>query len=100
MKTLKKVIFHSKGLFSLFLILLLSLSVCNETFAAKAASTSFNLSHLGCPIIGDRKYGTMEDPSSGFHGLQLFACRLTLKHPRTHKQLEFLLPETYYSVNF
>ena len=42
MKTLKKVIFRSKGLFSLFLVLLLSLSVCSETFAAKAASTSFN----------------------------------------------------------
>ena len=57
------------------------------------------MSHLGCPIVGDRKYGTTEDPSSDFHGLQLFACRLTLKHPRTHKQLEFLLPETCYAVN-
>ena len=46
MKTLKKVIFRSKGLFSLFLVLLLSLSVCSETFAAKAASTSFNLSSI------------------------------------------------------
>ena len=34
-----------------------------------------------------------------FRGLQLFACRLTLKHPSTHKHLEFLLPETYYAVN-
>lgn len=57
------------------------------------------MSNLGCPIVGDRKYGTAEDPSSDFHGLQLFACRLTLKHPRTHKQLEFLLPETYYALN-
>ena len=46
MKTLKKVIFRSKGLFSLFLVLLLSLSVCSETFAAKAASTAFNLSSI------------------------------------------------------
>ena len=46
MKTLKKVIFRSKGLFSLFLVLLLSLSVCSETFAAKTASTSFNLSSI------------------------------------------------------
>ena len=46
MKRLKKVIFRSKGLFSLFLVLLLSLSVCSETFAAKAASTSFDLTGI------------------------------------------------------
>lgn len=50
------------------------------------------MSHLGCPIVGDSKYGAAPDSASGFDGLQLFACRLTFKHPRTHQQMEFHLP--------
>lgn len=57
------------------------------------------MSHLGCPIVGDRKYGSSEDPASGFHGLQLFACRLTFKHPRTRNQMEFHLPEHFYTLS-
>lgn len=56
------------------------------------------MSHLGCPIVGDRKYGTAEEPGTGFHGLQLFACHLTFKHPETHKAMDFYLPESYYTT--
>lgn len=44
------------------------------------------MSALGCPILGDVKYGA---PSPG--RLQLYACRLTFNHPTTGKALEFTL---------
>ena len=64
MKRLKKVIFRSKGLFSLFLVLLLSLSVCSETFAAKAASTSFDLT--GIPTYSKDPYVVLNNNSPYF----------------------------------
>lgn len=44
------------------------------------------MSHLGCPILCDTKYG-----SSVSGQLQLFAYRLTFRHPTTKKPLEFTL---------
>lgn len=44
------------------------------------------MSHLGCPIQGDKKYGA---PSGG--QLQLYAYRLTFQHPKTGKPLSFQL---------
>ena len=64
MKTLKKVIFRSKGLFSLFLVFLLSLSVCSETFAAKAASTSFDLT--GIPTYSKDPYVVLNNNTPYF----------------------------------
>lgn len=64
MKRLKKVIFRSKGLFSLFLVLLLSLSVCSETFAAKAASTSFDLT--GIPTYSKDPYVVLNNNTPYF----------------------------------
>ena len=40
------------------------------------------------PIVGDRKYGL---PIDGV-GLCLCACRLRFRHPKTGKELEFVLP--------
>lgn len=45
------------------------------------------LSHIGHPIIGDKKYGSPDDNSPQ---LQLFACLLEFKHPRTKKHMEFI----------
>ena len=55
------------------------------------------MAHLGCPIVGDRKYGGAPCGETAGHntggiplqGLQLFACRLTFRHPRTGKQMDF-----------
>lgn len=47
------------------------------------------MSHMGCPIAGDRKYGNAAE--NEFHTLQLFACRLTFKHPRTGQSMDFSL---------
>lgn len=46
------------------------------------------MAHMGCPIVGDRKYGS-EDPL--YPALQLFAYRLTFKHPCTGKPMDFQL---------
>ncbi len=48
------------------------------------------LSHAGCPILGDRKYGSNNFLSPGFP-LQLFACKLSFRHPITGKELHFSL---------
>lgn len=55
-------------------------------------------SHLGCPIAGDQKYGgSPYMPQSKdlvlhqYSTLQLYACRLTFRHPRTGKRMEFKL---------
>ena len=59
------------------------------------------MANMGCPIIGDRKYGNPagtvvpEDVSSllpSRTGLQLYACRLTFQHPATKKSMLFELP--------
>lgn len=59
------------------------------------------MSHIGCPIVGDRKYGTAATGmvpeghglfSSSTAQLQLFAYRLTFCHPVTGKHMEFTLP--------
>lgn len=46
------------------------------------------MSSIGCPVIGDVKYGA---PHPG--QLQLFACRLTFQHPVTGKPLDFILDQ-------
>lgn len=54
------------------------------------------MSHMGCPIAGDRKYGApFESSDSGRNAsvLQLFACHLVFCHPRTKKRMEFFLDD-------
>ncbi len=48
------------------------------------------MSHAGCPILGDRKYGGNQSISSP-STLQLFACKLSFRHPISKKQLDFSL---------
>ena len=50
------------------------------------------MSHLGCPIAGDCKYG--DSTGYGASGLQLFACHLVFQHPRTKKKMEFFLDDS------
>ena len=50
---------------------------------------------IGCPIVGDRKYGAAAldsgRPASRRDNrrIELYACRLTFIHPRTKKQMSF-----------
>lgn len=47
----------------------------------------------GMPLVGDRKYSTLEDPCE----IALWSCRLAFTHPITGEQMEFSLepPEIY-----
>lgn len=47
------------------------------------------MAHMGTPIAGDRKYGKESQALACSGTLQLFACRLKFKHPRTGKILDF-----------
>lgn len=51
------------------------------------------MAHIGCPIAGDRKYGGAANTcAQPYRSLQLYACRLTFKHPRTGRAMDFQLP--------
>jgi len=45
-----------------------------------------HMSYMGYPIIGDEKYG-----GGKFERIALYAAELTLKHPRTGRDLHFLI---------
>ena len=47
------------------------------------------LAHMGCPIIGDTKYNPHAANTRGYQEIKLCACRLTFRHPRTGKPMEF-----------
>lgn len=63
------------------------------------------MAHLGCPLVGDRKYGAAcpipeaaETPVPLMRGqqadsLRLCACRLEFRHPESGEQQIFTLPE-------
>lgn len=57
-----------------------------------------HLSDIGCPIVGDRKYGASDD---FVRRIRLHACSLSLKHPVTGQQLkiESPLPKTFLVIN-
>ena len=45
------------------------------------------MAHLGHPLIGDRKYGDMQQ-----HGnVALCSCRIRLYHPTSHEKMEFTM---------
>ncbi|MBA2413591.1 MAG: RluA family pseudouridine synthase [Burkholderiaceae bacterium] len=47
------------------------------------------LADLGCPIVGDEKYGAKTNPA---HRLGLHACGLKFLHPETQKEMSFESP--------
>lgn len=48
------------------------------------------LAEIGCPILGDRKYGSRK-PFTG-DGIALHCVRLAIEHPTTKNSLEFSAP--------
>lgn len=48
-----------------------------------------HMADLGCPVVGDKKYGNGSDP---LRRLGLHAERLALTHPRTGQTLSFTAP--------
>lgn len=49
------------------------------------------MSHLGCPIWGDTKYGNTSPSSGKWEQIALCAYKLEFKHPITHKPLSYEL---------
>lgn len=47
------------------------------------------LSHMGCPIIGDTKYNTKQTPEKKWQKICLCAYRLEFIHPKTKKKMIF-----------
>ncbi|MEP6698436.1 MAG: RluA family pseudouridine synthase [Verrucomicrobiota bacterium] len=47
------------------------------------------LADIGCPIVGDEKYGAKTNPA---HRLGLHACGLKFIHPRTQQEMKFESP--------
>lgn len=50
------------------------------------------LSHMGCPIVGDSKYNPSAKTTGKLQTLCLCAYKLSFKHPRTKKNMSFLYP--------
>ena len=43
-------------------------------------------SSRGMPLVGERKYSTLEDPCN----IALWSCRLAFRHPYTGEKMEFI----------
>lgn len=51
------------------------------------------LSHAGCPVVGDRKYGKYTE-GAPYMPLGLCSCRISVEHPVTAKSMDFrICPE-------
>jgi 23S rRNA pseudouridine1911/1915/1917 synthase len=48
-----------------------------------------HLSDLGCPIVGDKKYGALTNP---IRRIALHAYSLTFNHPVSKKKMQFSTP--------
>lgn len=66
-------------------------------FTGRKNQIRAQLSEIGCPVAGDRKYGATTSPASR---LMLHNYRLSLVHPVTHELLTFELPapKSFYST--
>jgi 23S rRNA pseudouridine1911/1915/1917 synthase len=58
------------------------------------------LAHIGCPIVGDLKYGAKRSSPDG--SIFLHCYKMTLIHPHTHEQLTFAteLPTLWQKYGF
>lgn len=53
------------------------------------------LSHAGWPIVGDQKYNFKEHIAPSGRSLALCSYKIGLKHPKTHKKLEFEIDKPF-----
>lgn len=54
------------------------------------------LAHMGCPIVGDRKYNFKENMNPSGSGLALCSYKIGFRHPLTHKKLEFEIDKPFH----
>jgi 23S rRNA pseudouridine1911/1915/1917 synthase len=60
-----------------------------ELLTGRKHQIRLQLATVGAPILGDRKYGSEQ---SFPHGIALHARRLSIVHPTTKEELEFVAP--------
>ena len=53
------------------------------------------LSHAGFPIVGDKKYNFQENITPSGKYLALCAYKISFRHPKTHKKLDFQIDKPY-----
>jgi len=54
------------------------------------------MANIGCPILGDTKYNTLENVDKNWKQIALCAYRLEFTHPKTKKAMVFEIePETF-----
>ncbi len=65
-----------------------------ELFTGRHHQIRVQMAHAGMPLLGDSKYGTEASKefsrNIGCRNVALCACRLSFKHPKTGKELNFL----------
>lgn len=60
-----------------------------ELLTGRKHQIRVQLAKIGCPILGDRKYGSTRDFSPG---ITLHSWRLTIEHPVRHEPMELIAP--------
>ncbi len=53
------------------------------------------LAHAGYPIVGDKKYNFRENIASSGQKLALCSYKISFRHPKTHKKLEFEIDKPF-----
>lgn len=53
------------------------------------------LAHTGYPIVGDRKYNFRENIAPSGENLALCSYKISFRHPKTHKKLEFEIDKPF-----
>lgn len=59
-------------------------------FTGRKHQIRVQLSHMGCPVKGDLKYGAKRSNPDG--SISLHARRITFEHPVSHKQIDVTAP--------
>ena len=53
------------------------------------------MAHAGYPIVGDKKYNFRENIASSGQKLALCSYKISFRHPKTHKKLEFEIDKPF-----
>lgn len=89
-----EIIPHTEGysFLSTFSVELPLARICLDT--GRHHQIRVQMAHMGCPIVGDRKYhpSSAEAADTEYRTLALWAYRLTFTHPFTKKKMDFRLP--------
>lgn len=64
-------------------------------FTGRHHQIRVQLSHGGFPIVGDKKYNFQENITPSGKTLALCSYKITFRHPKTHKKLDFEIDKPF-----